>query len=370
MRLKKRFAAALFVPVLALAGCGGGADAEEEAAASAEINTEELDSIINEYMEPLKEEVPADSAPIAEDKMVVVIPCTSASEACSRGATSAVEAAEYLGWEARLIDPAGDPEASRQAIDQAVQLGADGIIFTAAVGDQLDANLKEAREAGLFLVNSMSPADEQGRFDVEISPDEDASGKMVAAAIAKDSGGEAKVLVTVDRAFSSVQLRHEAFEKWLPELCEGCEIVETIETQSSQTQSALPNQVQAALTANPDINYIWTHTGMIVVATQATVERSANGDQVKMATYDGNNANLEYLAAGDKNQFLDVIKPMEHTGYLSIHELNRLFDEGAGDEPTLHAMEKRLVDTESVPELPWTGDTDWKQGFQDLWDAN
>lgn len=367
MRIKKRLAAALFVPVLALAGCG--ADGEEESAASAEINTEELDSIINEHSQLLKEEVPAESAPIAEDKMVVVIPCTNASEACARGAASAVEAAEYLGWEARLIDPAGDPEASRQAIDQAVQLGADGIIFTAAVGDQLDANLREAREAGLFLVNSMSPPDEQGRFDVEISPDEDASGKMVAAAIAKDSGGEANVLVVVDKSFSSVQARHAAFEKWLPELCEGCSIVETIETQTSQIQSGLPPQVQAALTANPEIDYIWSHTGMVVVATQATVERSANGDQVKMATYDGNNANLEYVAAGDKNQFVDVIKPMEHTGYLSVHEMNRLIDEGAGDEPTRHAMEKRLVDSESVPELPWAGDTDWKQGFQDLWDG-
>lgn len=368
MRIKKSLAAVFFVPLLVLAGCG--ADAEEEASATSEIDTEELDNIINQYKEPLKEEVPTESAPIAEDKMVVVIPCTNASEACARGASSAVEAAEYLGWEARLIDPAGDPEASRQAIDQAIQLDADGIIFTAAVGDQLDANLREAREAGLFLVNSMSPPDEQGRFDVEISPDEDASGEMVAAAIAKDSGGEANVLVIVDRSFSSVQARHDAFEKWLPELCEDCEIVETIETQTSQVQSGLPPQVQAALTANPDIDYIWTHTGMIVVATQATVERSANGDQVKMAAYDGNDANLEYVAAGDKNQFVDVIKPMEHTGYLSIHEMNRLINEGAGDDPTLHAMEKRLVDIDSVPELPWTGDTDWTQEFQDLWDAN
>lgn len=369
MRIKKRFAAALLVPAFALAACGG-ESTEEEANATTEVNTQELDSIIDQHMEDLNEEIPADSAPIAEDKMVVVIPCTYASEACARGADAAIEAAEYLGWEARMIDPAGDPEASRQGIDQAIQLGADGIIFTAAVGDQLDSNLRDAREAGLFLVNSMSPPDEEDRFDVEISPDEDASGQMVAAAIANDSGGEANVLAIVDRSFSSVQARHDAFEKHLPELCEGCEIVETIETQTSQLQSGLPPQVQAALTANPDINYIWTHTGAVVVATQSTVANSPNGDQVKMAAYDGNDANLEYVADENANQFLDVIKPMEHTGYRSIHEMNRLFDEGAGDEPTLLDMEKRLVDIDTVPELPWTGDTEWQQGFEDLWDAS
>jgi len=51
-----------------------------------------------------------------------------------------------------------------------------------------------------------------------------------------------------------------------------------------------------------------------------------------------------------------------------VHQMNRLF---AGDlkEYELIDMPKRLVTAESMPELPWTGDSDWKAGFESLWDS-
>ncbi|MGO1183432.1 MAG: sugar ABC transporter substrate-binding protein [Micrococcaceae bacterium] len=364
----KKFLGILSIPALALAlsGCESDASAEDTGESAAGIDSQELQSIVDDYSAPLAEEVPESSAPIAEDKLMVLIPCNYASEACARGVDSAEEAAESLGWQTRMIDPGGNPENTRQAIDQAIQLGADGIFFTAAVADQLDSNLAAAREAGIVLINSMSPADD--RFDLEIVPDEDATGKMSAAAIALDSDGEAKILVITDPAFSSVQARTAAFETWMGDLCETCEIVETLETQMTQLQSGLPPQVQATLTANPQIDYIWTYTGAATVATQATVERSANGEDIKMVAFDGNAANLDFIA-NDRNQFLDVIKPMEHTGYVAVNEMNRLFDEGVGEHETIE-MPKRLVTKETLPELPWTGDTDWQQGFQQLWGVN
>lgn len=370
MRIRNRLATLLSVPVvaLALASCGAGepsanAGAEEAGETTTELDTAALQQIIDQYQAELTEEVPADSPGIAQGKSIVVIPCTYASEACARGADSAIEAAGLLGWETRMIDPAGNPERARQAIDQAIQLGADGIVFTAAVGDQLDAKLAEARQAGIFLVNSMSPADD--RFDVDVEPDEDASGKMMAALIAQDSGGTAKVLVTTDPAFPSIQARTAAFTKWLPELCASCEIVEEIQTQMSQLQSGLPPQIQATLTAKPEINYIWTHTGAAVVSTQATVERSTNGHDIKMISHDGNSANLNLIKEG-KNQFADLIKPMEYTGYLSVHEMNKLFADGATGHEVIE-MPKRLVTQETLPELPWSGDTDWQPAFETLW---
>ncbi|MGB9033593.1 MAG: sugar ABC transporter substrate-binding protein, partial [Paeniglutamicibacter sp.] len=349
---------------LALAACGTSEDAGAAPAASAaSVDTAALDALAADFQKPLAEQIPAGSPAIAAGKSIVVIPCTYASEACARGADSAMEAAAALGWETRMIDPAGNPEKARQAIDQSIQLGADGIVFTAAVGDQIDAKLQEARDAGIFLVNSMSPADD--RFDVDIEPNEDASGKMMAAAIAKDSGGDAKILMTTDPAFPSITARTEAFKKYLPELCGGCEIVETLETQMSQLQSGLPPQVQATLTANPQIDYIWTHTGAAAVSTQATVARSANGESIKMTSYDGNSANLG-LIAQDKSQFADVIKPMEYTGYLSVHEMNKLFA-GETTTHTVIEMPKRMVLKDTLPTLPWTGDTDWKNGFTALW---
>ncbi|WP_157155210.1 substrate-binding domain-containing protein [Diaminobutyricimonas sp. LJ205] len=334
-----------------------------DAAVAAETDTAALEAMLEEFQQPLNEEVPESSPAIQAGKSIVVIPCTYASEACARGADAAIEAAESLGWEARMIDPGGNPEKARQAIDQAIQLDADGIIFTAAVGDQINEKLAEARAAGIFLVNSMSPGDE--RFDVDISPDEDLSGKMSAAAIALDSGGDAKVLVTTDPAFPSIAERTAAFVKWLPELCADCEIVETLETQMSQLQSGLPPQIQATLTAKPQIDYIWTHTGAAVVGSQATVERSANGDTIKMLSFDGNSANLD-LISQEKSQFVDVIKPMEWAGYLMVHEMNRLLA-GELTEYELIDMPKRLVTADTMPDLPWTGDADWKSGFKTLW---
>lgn len=349
--------------LVSLAACSAEATGEETVPSSNSVDTAALEEMMTDFQKPLVEEVPASSPAIASGKSIVVIPCTYASEACARGADSAMEAAELLGWEARMIDPAGNPEKARQAIDQAIQLDADGIILTAAVGDLLDAKLAEARDAGLFLVNSMSPGDE--RFDADITPDEDLSGKMSAAAIALDSGGDAKILVTTDPAFPSITARTTAFVEWLPKLCPECEIVETLETQMSQLQSGLPPQIQATLTAKPQIDYIWTHTGAAVVGSQATVERSANGDTIKMLSFDGNSANLD-LITQSKSQFVDVIKPMEWGGYLMVHQMNRLF-QGDLTEYEIIDMPKRLVTADTMPELPWTGDSDWKSGFTELW---
>jgi ABC-type sugar transport system substrate-binding protein len=248
-------------------------------------------------------------------------------------------------------------------VDQAVQLGADGIVFTAGVGDLIENNLQAARDAGIFTVTTMEPADK--RFDVSIAPDEDLAGKMAAAAIASDSKGAAKVIVVTDPQYPSVKLRTDAFTKWLPELCADCEVVQTIETQFSQMQTNLPAQVQATLTAKPGVNYIWTYTGAAVAALQPTVERSANGDAIRMLSFDGNSANLDFITQS-KSQAFDVIKPMEYTGYLAVHELNNLFAGETKDAKTL-VMPARLVDAESMPTLPWTGDTDWKGAFETLW---
>jgi ABC-type sugar transport system substrate-binding protein len=361
--------AAIPALLVSLAACGSqagsadnGAGSGAPSAASAE-NVAEAATLAAEMKQPLKEGIPASSAKIATGKSIVVIPCTYASEACARGADSAMEAAAFLGWEARMIDPAGDPEKSRQAVDQAVQLGADGIIFTAGVGDLIEANLQAARDAGIFTVTTMEPADD--RFDISIAPDEDLAGKMAAAAIAADSKGAAKVIVVTDPQYPSVKLRTEAFKTWLPKLCADCEIVETIETQFSQMQTNLPAQVQATLTAKPGVNYIWTYTGAAVAALQPTVERSANGEAIRMLSFDGNSANLDFITQG-KSQAFEVIKPMEYTGYLAVNELNSLFAGETKGAKTIE-MPARLVDADSMPTLPWTGDTDWKGAFEKLW---
>jgi ABC-type sugar transport system substrate-binding protein len=357
------------VPALlvSLAACGGQANSANAGAGSSAAgnasSVAEATTLAGEMKQPLKEEIPASSAKIASNKSIVVIPCTYASEACARGADAAMEAAAFLGWNARMIDPGGDPEKSRQAVDQAVQLGADGIVFTAGVGDLIENNLQAARNAGIFTVTTMEPADK--RFDVSIAPDEDLAGKMAAAAIASDSKGAAKVIVVTDPQYPSVKLRTEAFKTWLPKLCPDCEVVQTIETQFSQMQTNLPAQVQATLTAKPDVNYIWTYTGAAVAALQPTVERSANGDAIRMLSFDGNSANLNFITQG-KSQAFDVIKPMEYTGYLAVHELNSLFAGETKGAKTL-TMPARLVDAASMPKLPWTGDTDWKGAFDKLW---
>src|SRR5690606_21032859 len=88
-----------------LAACSTDTAPAEESTGS--VDTTSLETMMEEFQQPLTEEVPESSPAIETGKSVVVIPCTYASEACARGADSAMEAAEYLGWETRMIDPGG-----------------------------------------------------------------------------------------------------------------------------------------------------------------------------------------------------------------------------------------------------------------------
>lgn len=355
-------AALLTAAALSLAACGGDSEADDDATGGA-ADTEvvaEAEEIAAEAQEELEEPVPEESAPIAEDVFVVVVPCEYASEACARGTDSAIEAAESLGWEAQMIDAEGNPDVWRSAVEQAIATDADAIIFQAAPPDILDAQLAEAREAGIALVTSMEPADD--RFDFNVWPDEDRTGEIAAAAVTADSGGDAQILVINDPTYPSLTMRAEGFVSGIEELCPGCEIVDQIDTQFTQLQTNLPTQVQGILTSNPDIDYIYTYTGAAVAALQPTIATSPNADEIQIGSFDGNGANLEFVENG--SQMWDVIKPMEYTGYLSVWAVNQLLND---EEVEDQEMPLRLVQQDSLPELPWTGDSDWRTGFEELW---
>ncbi len=354
--------------ILSLAGCAG---------SSAGQSGEGLDSAGQQALSKAKDFVEksqskvtdvalASSSPaIAKDISIVVIPCTYAAEGCKRVADSVQEAGKTLGWETRMIDPAGDPEKMRQAIRTAMQLKVDGIVLGAIPEILVKDDVALARAAGIKVVNAMEPNSKEFS-DAQTGTDNVQAGRMNAALLAVQTGGLGHVITINDPQFPAVIGWHKGFTEGLKEFCPSCTIVKEMEFQLSGLQTTLPQEFQATLTANPDVNAVWAAYDPVVTAITPVIERSSNPD-IRVVSQNADPSALKDLKSGDKPVLGSVGYSIEWIGYSAVDQMNRLFSGSLPDADRLRTVPNKLITSSNVTTVPWDGDADWKNAFLTAW---
>jgi ribose transport system substrate-binding protein len=309
---------------------------------------------------------PATSPKPAPGKLVVSIPCSYAAEGCKRGVDAVAEAAATLGWRNQMIDPGGDPEKMRQAVRTAIQLHAAGIFLAATPPAVVKDDVAAARAAGIKVVNMFEPSPD-GFADANSLQDHPQAGRWDAAQLTVATEGKGKIILVNDPEFASVQEWHQGVVDGLKEFCPGCQVVKDINFQIATLQTQVPTEFQAALQANPGVNAVWTSYDPVAAAITPIIERSANGDKIKVVSHNGDPFALNFIKAGDKPLVGTVAYPIEWQSYQAVDQLNRLF---AGDLPadrvTLNVPNKLIV-KDNVTTVPWNGDVDWKSAYTSLW---
>lgn len=368
---KKKAAAAtgaLLASLLMLTGCSG-ADSSGPAqggdGGSADLSAAQ--TMLDEAMaEVTSFDFPTEPVEAVKDQFIVGIPCAEAAEGCKRAIDSAEKAAQKLGWKFQRIDGAGDPEKMRAAIRTAVQLGADGIFMGSLPPDVVKGEVAAARAAGIGVFGSNEPAD-PGLFDGNVVQDRVKQGAWTAAFLAVATEGKGKIAIINDPGFPSIVEQHQGLTDTLPTVCPGCEVVRDFDFQIANLQTQVPAEFQAIMTANPNVDAVWTAYDPVAAAILPVIDRADRSDSITVASHNGDPFALEYVKEDNTALKATVAYNMEWIGYAMVDQFLRFKADKLTEEQSVVHLPSKLITKENITSVPWDGDMDWVSAYEKLW---
>jgi ribose transport system substrate-binding protein len=375
---RRAAAAAAAVVALFAAGCGS-SDSDSSSTTKADGGSSttaatggsaELQAIVDKTSAaPTEFTGPQESPPAAKGKFVVSIPCALAAEGCARTDRGVRDGAKAIGWRVQTIDPAGDTQKMNDAVDKAVQLGADAIVLGSIDPSVVAASIKRAKAKGVQVVAASSGTEdvppEKSGVPHDVSVDPKAQGEAIAAYVATASGGKAKIGILNDPAYgydrNAVAAMKETWKK-----CAGCDIVFDEQFSFADLGPNYASQVSALLKSHPDVDWVVPCCDAAAAPIVPILAELGLTDKVKLAATNGNLQNLSFVSKGQ--QAATVGAPVEWAGWAAIDNLNRLLN---GEEVVADdGLPVRLLTQDNVePYLKtgWTGDVDFQAAYKKLW---
>lgn len=375
-RTTRRIGAALaaLTAVAALAACGDDEKANagtEKADGGASLKAFEasVDELIAAKTAPQTTKPPTAGPKAQPGKKIFVVPCAMVANGCAASATAAKAAAEEIGWDVTLIDPAGDPTKQNNAIETAIAQKADGIYLTAIDAKTVSKSLARAQEAGLKVV-CFACSDPEGAFDslVPTSPkDAYDEGYLTMASLYKATDGDLKAIMINGPEYgigSDKNGRQEGAEAFIDE-CQkaggSCEVTAKEDILTANFTTTVPGQLVSSVRQHPDATAIWSFADAVYAFIQPALAK-ANVD-LPIAGIDPTAFNLDLVRSG--KEYASVAVPFGWVGYAGVDDLNRMF---AGEKPVDQGVTGRLLTKDSVPASgEYEGDLDVAPLYRTLW---
>ncbi len=173
-------------------------------------------------------------------------------------------------------------------VEQMVARGVDAIVIAPADSKALVPALKQARKAGVVVINIDNKLDESVLLDAGIQvpfvgPDNREGAKKVGDALAKElkEGAKVAILEGVSTAFNAQQ-RRAGFEDAM--VAAGAEVVTV---QSAQWEMEKADSVTSAiLTSHPDLDAILASNDSMALGAASAVRAANKEKQVKIVGFD------------------------------------------------------------------------------------
>jgi ribose transport system substrate-binding protein len=360
-----------------LAACGGGDDTTGSATgggdgtteASSGVDQAKVDKILDEALAAGKWEGPSEPAPAPEGKSIVFIPTFAAAEGEVILEEGIVSAAKALNWDLKVIDGKGTPQGYAAAIGQAITQKADGVIFGGIDPTLVLNQMKQLKAAGIPVAvqsNVSEPTDELWVANVGYSTEKEA--QYLAAFLADESQGDAKVLYVEDAEYGIVAERGEHFKPALEELCAECEIVAETEMQVTELETKLGPKIGGLLQANPDVNYVYAPFDAAVPPMVAAIKQAGLEDSVKIISYGGFQQSTDYLR-NKEIQTATVANATQWQGWQSFDVLIRHWADLEINDEVTHKDPIKLLTWENPPPPGeyFEGDVDFEAEYEKLW---
>jgi ribose transport system substrate-binding protein len=370
--------------LLAAAGCGGGSSdgGETQRSAAADGTTANLDhvnSVVEKYT-ALPEFTPPGEpfdAKKAAGKHIFNIPYTSEVPVDVALGKAMADVAKQQGIRFTEYTNQGSQSQWNQGIATAINQGADLINLTIADPRAVEPALRKARDADIDVVSTQGfdPANEDIIPDVVTAstyfPFAKVSELMADWAIA-DTKGDAQILVVHSKEIAYDAAMVGAIQNEVDEYCgEKCSVT-LLNVPVVNWASRIQPQVQAALTSNPDINYIIpVFDAMVQWAAPAVTAANKTG-KVHITSFNGTPFALKMIQDGDTVRMI-VGQGVAWTGWAAMDQMMRVL---TGNDPVttenlpLRMFTKDNVSEAGVPPVLDKGYGDaYIEGYKGLWDG-
>jgi ABC-type sugar transport system substrate-binding protein len=346
-------------------GAGGGESSATDLASFEKLVKEE-EAPITEWpatapTEPIKK--------VEKDVTMIDIALSPEEPASLATAEGAVEAAERLGWNAKILYGEFSAAKTNAAFEQAIALGAKVVVVQGIEPSQYKSAIKKLHEAGGLLISTYSDEGTETGADAEVSEHSKRSGEVAASKAIVDSGGEGTFAQFNFPEYLVLNNRTEGAQKKFEE-CSGCEVLPVVNTASAEAEKTMPTSTSTLLQKNPDLTGFLTGIDTFVTAYQLPTIRQQNSE-VGVYTYLGGKPTLEALEKEEIKAV--VVDPLIWGGWEAIDSALRLLD---GQEPDGDGMAQRLLTPENVGEALktaasngfWDADGfDYRGEFEKLW---
>jgi ribose transport system substrate-binding protein len=330
-----------------------------------------IDALVKDASGPQQIKPPTDGPTAAKNKNIVIIPCSMAAEGCARQARAAEEAAKVIGWRTTLIDPAGDITKMASAVQKAIDLRADGIVFLSIDARIIQGPLAQAKQAGLKLVAQGENID--NLYDSEIPWQVKKfffdQGYTVAAAGYVFGDRKLHMLMLRDDEFIAAQYRAEGALQFVNDCIAvggDCKLLASENFLVNDLTTTLPKQAVALVRRFPNYNVLWVaYDAALNFVIQQGLREADLLDTGFTVGFDANVANAELMRT-DRYQQADLGFPLEWMGWGLIDQMNRALN---GKDPNVdEGIRSRLLNKETLPsDGSWQGDVDFRTIYKRVW---
>jgi ABC-type sugar transport system substrate-binding protein len=310
---------------------------------------------------------PTQPAKAPKGKTLTVVTCTEALEGCKLLTEGSVHAAQAVGWTTHVID-VQNPTGYDAAVSTAVTQGASAVVLVGIDSRLIPGGIKAAHAknvplVSIFQYNTPGP----DSVDVEVSPDANTEGKLLADKMIADHNGKVNVLFMPDAEFS-LPVHVLAAAKNELQSCSACHVTFAPEINFTATSvnTTLPGRVVAELRTNPGINSILVGFDPPSTFVIPAIDAAGLQSQVKMYTQLGTTSALNFVRQGDVLS-ADIGASNEWGGWAGLDEAIRLLD---GQKPVAENVPVELLTSKNLPASgqPFVGAyAGFKQKYLALW---
>lgn len=297
------------------------------------------------------------------------IACDQSITACSNNGNYVKAGAEAIGYDYKLCDAGPTPGGADRCFQIAINAKPSVIVTTSVPISSGADGYAQAKEQGIPVVGMYSgdPGDGQltnSQIGVGGCGEQ---GKMLAAAIAVDSGADANVLFVTENSFQCVTERETEFKKTFETACPDCEL-DLLQFNVATMQQSLPQQIAGALNANPDIDWIVGAFDAVSSIAVTQVQQAGKTNDISVAGFDLNPPNVQLMQDGEVQRY-DVGFDFGASGWGTVDIAARIYS--GQNVPAGFPANNWMVSQETAGELGeaklWEGPPNYEDQFLELW---
>jgi ribose transport system substrate-binding protein len=378
--MKKVWVLAALAACVAIVVTGCGSSSGDSSSGSTEASSgggESSSSIVAEAeaasakSEEVPQKIAASALPKYKPKTgfkIAYINCDEAVEGCANQYIGFAAAAKVLGWSVDDCDAKFEIPLVIKCFENAINANVDAIVINGFSATDVAVGYESAEKAGIPIIGSFTgnKPDAPGvKADMALTQGL-TQGKEVADWVIADSGGKANALWVGETTLAIDRQRKASFEEEMKK-CTEC-VVSDIQFSQASAETQLPQQLQAKVTSDPDINYIIGTYDSVALAAANAVRNAGKSESIKVIGEDANIPNLELIKKGEI-QVADAASASREPGWTTADATARVLSGVSVPHDVKTAT--MIITPNNITELPneeFQGAIEFEKQFEDLWE--